>query len=402
MKHMLHNSKFLIVVVALVAFVLAPTASAWGGWEFGIDVRFTGVIDTVGDLDTPWVVGGYTVAMDALTHVVEAGGPAAPGMWADVFAVRQADSSLLAKQITVRKEQVRLRGPITALPAEDDLVGDWAVAGVPVTTTDQTRFMDDGTPFELNDWVEAVMTEDGGTLTAYHIIAIAEREQIEIAGEIQAFSDTNWVLSSISVAVNTDENDPTHTLILGTPTVGLIAHGALSMLPDGSLKALILKVAWGDLNASPFVGEFQGTIEQLPAMGLRGDWVVDGKTISVMPNTRIHQEKGLAVVGATVYVAGWNTPEKFIASEITVLTSPEEGGMYVRHAGYIEELPANGVIGQWKVGDKMVQVNERTVLRGLTPEVGAVALLDGVLRASDGVIVAMNVRVVKAPPAGAR
>ncbi len=394
MKHILRNSKFLVMVIVLLALTLAPAASAWGGWEFGIDVRFTGVITAVGSLETPWAVGGQVVAMDADTYVVEAGGPAEAGMWADVFAVRLADDSLLAKQITVRKEQVRLRGPITALPEDGSLVGAWGVANVPVMTTDDTKFMDDGNPFELDGWVEAIMTEEGGVLTAYQVIAIAAREHVEIGAEIQAFSDTSWTLSGIPVAVNTDQEDPTHTIILGTPVAGLIAHGGLDLLPDGSLKALVLKVAWGDLKASPYVGEFDGAIEQLPESGLRGDWVVDGKTIAVMPNTRIYQEKGLAVLGATVHVVGWIAPEKFIASEITVLVSPEEGGMYTRHAGLIEALPETGLVGDWMVGGKSIAVNERTVLKGITPAVGSVAVLDGVLRESDGVIVAMNLRVL--------
>jgi hypothetical protein len=114
----------------------------------------------------------------------------------------------------------------------------------------------------------------------------------------------------------------------------------------------------------------------------------------VMPNTRIHQDKGLAVVGATVHVTGWWAADKIIATEITVIESPEEGGDYVRMAGIIEALPDDpAYLGEWTVSGEKVLVSDKTQLQGLTPAVGKTARVEGVRRLSDNVIVAGIVRV---------
>jgi hypothetical protein len=116
--------------------------------------------------------------------------------------------------------------------------------------------------------------------------------------------------------------------------------------------------------------------------------------VTIMPNTRIHQEKGLLTVGATVHVAGWKLPhtEAVIASEITVLESAEEGGEFAMFRGEIKGLPTEGKLGEWMIGDQKVIVNEQTQLFGGTPKVGAWAVGGGIKRA-DGSILADRLTV---------
>jgi hypothetical protein len=175
--------------------------------------------------------------------------------------------------------------------------------------------------------------------------------------------------------------------------LGLIAHAAAQTQDDGSLLVKRLRVMWTEKQRPAFVN-FNGTIGKLPDTGLRGEWTVDGKTVQVVPSTRINQEKGLAVVGAEVNVVGVQADGKVVAHLITVLKSPAAGGHPVAFIGRIEDLPSSGLLGDWKVAGRTVAVSASTVLlpKDVAPKVGMWALVEG-LRTSDGVVQARSVRL---------
>ncbi len=372
----------LALIVLLGAVGVAP-AFADAAVEVGFDVRFSGVITTVGAAGEAWVIGGQTVATDDMTNVILTVSPATPGQWAEVAAAKLDDGSLLAKQITVRPEQVRLRGMVTDIP--ETTAGAWVIAGVTVNVTEDTRISERSGKVVEGRWVEAVMTEDQGVLTATIIVGIGDQDAVMVSGEIQQFNDTEWVISGIPLSITPD------TLISGTPVVGLIGHAAADLQDDGTLVAKVLRVAWIDRTMPP-VADFVGEIEALPQVGLRGIWTVDGQEVIVLANTRIHQEKGLAVVGATVHVVGWTLGGKLLATEITVISSPEQGGEYVIGNGVIETLPADIHDGIWTISGVKVLVNDNTSVFGQRIEVGKTARYEGVKRA-DGVVVASLIRV---------
>lgn len=382
----------LLAVLTLAAVAMVPALAAPAEVELGFDVRFTGVITAVGAAaGDPWTIGGQTLATDGDTMIMLTTATAEPGMWADVAAKVQPDNSLLAKQITVRPPEVRLKGIVSAKP-ETGTVGDWVIAGVTVKVVEDTVVAARGAAVGIDSWVEAVLVEaPAGVLTAKRIVAISALDAVEISGAIQSFSDTQWVLSSIPLAVNSD------TLISGTPVVGLIAHAAAQLQDDGTLLAQGLRVSWIAQNSLRPLVNFDGVVEKLPASSLRGEWTVSGQTVMTLPNTRINQERGLAVVGATVNVVGWNIGGKVYASQITVLSSPVEGGEFVWFAGLIEALPADGILGEWAVSGVKVLVTDQTKVEGSTPAVGLSARVEGARRASDGVVIASTVRVRAVP-----
>ena len=389
-KFAMRNIAWLLAVLVLtvVALPALPAAAEADGGN-PVDLRFTGVITAAGGPNEPWTVGPQTVATDARTVLVLTVQPAAPGLWAEVDAMRQADGSYLAKRIMVLPEAVRLRGVVSARPEAAAGVGDWVIAGVIVKVTADTKIGTRGGPVGVGNWVEAVMTEDGGVLTAQRIIGIEPQDTVEVTGEVQSAGLDSWVLSSIKLNLNTD------TLLGDQPAevAGLIAHAAAQTQEDGSLLAKRLRVMWAEKQRPAFV-KFDGVIEKLPEPGLRGEWMVGGKTVAVLPSTRINQEKGLAVVGAEVNVAGVQADGKVVAHQITVLKSPATGGRPVAFIGRIEGLPASGVLGNWKVANRTVVVSAGTVLmpKDVTPKVGMWALVEG-LRAPDGVVQARAVRI---------
>jgi len=62
--------------------------------------------------------------------------------------------------------------------------------------------------------------------------------------------------------------------------------------------------------------EFYGTVEKMPAGGQVGQWVIDGKTVNVVKDTKLDQDHGPFAVGAFVKVEGIEFEGKFIATEI--------------------------------------------------------------------------------------
>lgn len=396
-------SRIAVVVVALfalVAMALVPAAPV-EAVDVGFDVRFTGVVQTVGSDTEPWVIGGQTVMTDEDTTMIKLVEPTV-GVWADVAAKKNADGTLDAVQITVRQELARLRGVLMSKPAETE--GEWVVAGVTIMATADTKISSRSSEIAVGKWVEVVMTEDKGVLTARTIAGIGEQDAVIVNGEIQEVTDAYWVISSIKVYIQPDGEGK--TVISGEPVVGLIGRAAAELQEDDSLLAIALRVAWIDrTELKPYI-ELDGTVTAMDVSRMPKTITVEtdddpamSYTIHLMPNSRIHQEKGLLTVGAEVHVVGWQYDGgKVIASEITVVNSPEEGGEFVTFRGEIMALPDGGLLGEWKIGDMTVIVNEQTqrVGWGKEPKVGGWAVGGGVKRA-DGTIVATRV-VVFAPP----
>jgi len=389
----------LVAIFALATLVLAPAAPTAAA-DLGFDVRYTGVIETVGTDTQAWVIGGQKLATDSATLIRLLEEPAAPGLWADVYAKKQADNSLLAKQITVRKEQVRLDGVLSAKPGSGN-VGEWVIAGVTVAVTADTKISTRAGDIAVGSWVEAVMTEDKGVLTADQILSIGEQDAVLVSGEIQEVTSTYWVLSGIKLMLKPESSAGANdgTLISGKPVVGVIAHGAADLQEDNSLLARGLRVGWIDNNELVPATDFSGKVTAITVAKLLKTLTVEATdpamtyTVQVMPNSRIHQEKGLLVVGATVHVTGWQyAVGQVIGSEITVISSPQAGGEYKTFAGEIKSLPASGTAGEWMVGTQKIVVDDQTQMIGAAPKVGAWAVGGGIKRA-DGSILAQRVTI---------
>ena len=393
-RQLARGAVYILAVVALIGMALVPAAPA-AAFDLGFDVRFTGVIQTVGGDGQAWVIGGQTLATDSSTAVIKLVEPAAPGLWADVAAKKQADGSLLARQITVRQEQVRLRGILTARPETN--TGDWVIAGVTVKGTEDTKTSARSGEITVGKWVEAVMTEEGGALTARQIFAVGDQDAVTVSGEIQAIDAAYWLVSGIKLNIQAEGDEK--TLVSGTPVVGLITHAAAQLQEDGTLLAQGLRVAWIDRTAVNPAMQIEGKVTALeafrPVRTMKVETAAPAMTytVQILPNTRIHQEKGLLSVGATVHVTGWSfEAEKLLATEITVLESGEQGGEFAMFRGEIKSLPAEGILGEWLVGDQKVIVNAQTQVLGGTPRVGAWTVGGGIKRA-DGSILAGRLTV---------
>jgi hypothetical protein len=341
----------------LLALLVLPVAPTFAGTGPTLDVKFSGVIDVVpAAAGEPWQVAGYSLAVNEATNVRLTKGPAAAGMWADVTAQRLADNSLLATNIVVRSPEVRLRGPLSDKP--EDGIGAWTVAGQTIWCTEDTSINQRSGPVEVGQWVEVhAVEEPEGTLTAVRIRGIEAAEDAVVYGAIQSFGSALWMLSSIPVAVTAD------TLILGEPRNGLLATAAAD-LTDTGLSARVFKVAWQEPKGQRQPVHLVGLIEEMPENGLIGLWQVAGQTVEVRESTLIVQVKGLAQVGARVYVIGLQSADRILATNVIVLSSPSGSGRTFNLRGNIEALPESGLRGTWTIAGLQAEVTRQTRIHG--------------------------------------
>src|SRR5262245_49544930 len=140
--------------------------------------------------------------------------------------------------------------------------------------------------------------------------------------------------------------------------------------------------------------EFRGVIEALPnTAGFIGDWKVSGRTVHVSATTKIDQEDGKVMVGATVKVEGVvQTDNSVTAREIEVKSAQDKEFEFT---GVVETLPDTmGRIGDWKVSGTVVHVTAATMIKqdNAPVAVGDKVEVEGAKRA-DGSVDAFEIEV---------
>ncbi|MBS1251491.1 MAG: hypothetical protein MAG451_00524 [Anaerolineales bacterium] len=144
--------------------------------------------------------------------------------------------------------------------------------------------------------------------------------------------------------------------------------------------------------------KFYGTVEQLPATGVVGTWIISGRVTTVTVTTEVEQEHGQAAVGAYVEVEGNLQPDGSVAAtKIEVKRGAGSGGGgvgYIKFYGLIEDLPATGLAGDWVVGGRLVHVGSNTRIEqehGVV-QIGAFVEVKGTQQ-SDGSVNASKIEV---------
>jgi hypothetical protein len=373
-----HAIAGLAIALALVVSLVLPAGAAMAQEDDdAYAVQWSGVVDAVAA--DQWIVAGQAVAISPTTTIPSTGAME-PGMWADVQATRDGDT-LVARRITVSPPEMRLRGAISFIP--EGRVGEWIIGGQSFQVTTDTAISDRGGPVEVGAWVQVAALQEGNELVAQRIRAIDPLPAVEVYGAIQAFSDVQWTISGISLAIDGD------TLISSEPRMGLLANAAAALQTDNSLLALRIRVLWQEHGGPQPPITLTGVIEQMPPNGQVGQWIVAGINVVVSRNTQINQSNGMAVVGAEVTVIGHQADGTIVAREIVVINSPVAGEP-VRFHGRIEVLPNNGLLGAWVIAGRTVHVTENTsVLGERFARVGAVAQVWGIVQPS-GEVVATN------------
>lgn len=269
-----------------------------------------------------WNVGGHKLNVVAATTIIQDKGLVAVGALVEVLAVLKS-GVLEAVRIEVKQANgnsagfLKFFGTITALPAAQNFVGDWTVAGKTVHVTATTRINQEKGKVAVNAVVSVVGNQraDGSV----------DATEIEVKNENNAPTGTTGFISFFG----TISSAPTTAgfigdWVVGTKTIHVtattkieqeratVAPGALveikgNLRSDGSIDAtkIEVKAASSTGGAVATFIEIVGTIKALPAtVNLVGDWTVDTRTVRVTATTFIKRESSAVAVGGLVEVKG--------------------------------------------------------------------------------------------------
>ena len=132
-----------------------------------------------------------------------------------------------------------------------------------------------------------------------------------------------------------------------------------------------------------------------------GTWRIAGQDVIVDGSTRIDESDGAAVGGAQVEVKGFRDgANRLLATRIKVESGNGGGGgggntsTITKWRGFIEKLPATGLMGEWQVGGRTFTVNSQTQLPNPAAayKVGAWVKVQAV-QASGGAVTAHEVEL---------
>ena len=299
-----------------------------------------------------------------------------------LFALSQL---LFGAQALAKDGIIEIDGIVQAMPA-GGLVGDWTIAGKAVRTDASTSFDQQRGSVAVGAIVEVkAVAQTSGALLAQSIevqqaaaipgshgssggVDDGAAQEGEVTGPIQSLPPSGtsgtWTVAGRQV------------IVVGTTVIRLdgaiIAVGAIVQVhgtadASGALIASDIEVksttSAETPNPSIAAGnlELLGTIDTLPSGGLLGTWTVAGESFTVDASTTLDSEHGAFVLGATVEVNGIKQNDGTLLAR-TIETKTGQGAAVpdARFWGHIVALPSAGLVGIWKVDDKLVDVSNRT------------------------------------------
>jgi hypothetical protein len=201
------------------------------------------------------------------------------------------------------------------------------------------------------------------SIIPYSTALAKDDDEVEVLGLIESLPSNGligeWRISGRTFRVSSATNiDQEH----GQAVVGAFVEAKGRPQTDGSIEATKIEVKSSPGGGSGTFLELNGVVESLPSSGLIGEWRVSGQIVRVDAATIINQELGSVVVGTTVEVKGFSQTDGSIkATRIEVKSQPGGStGSFIEFYGLIESLPANGLIGDWRVGGWLVNVDSST------------------------------------------
>ncbi|MEZ4836230.1 MAG: DUF5666 domain-containing protein [Caldilineaceae bacterium] len=335
--------------------------------------------------DAAITVSGIDLGRTTTTLIV---GDLAVGDRVKVAAAVQTDGSLLALQVSSATappdddddneddtSPIELKGVVVDRP-ENGNIGQWNISGIMVTVNDQTEVRYHVSDLIPGAWVKVEGTADGsGGIVAGEFRATESRRYHKLEGILDSLNDQEVVVSGITLKLAENvklEDDPT----VGQPVEVKANYNE----DEDMLYAFLIEGEQEDDDDYDHhdTRHFVGTIKQLPADGMFGEWQVGRKTIVVTPSTVIHEHKGFVEEGARVRVEILKKRDRhdggpYTAVKVVVLRGAhhdhhddddDDHNRYVEFKGYIRDLPDEGLRGEWLVDETTVIVTEKTRLKG--------------------------------------
>lgn len=354
----------------------------------GIPVKFLGKVEklpsTAGRIGD-WVISGRAVKVTDKTALR---GDVMIGSWVDLEGVVQLDGSIIATKIELRPSidppqlYVNFKGTIETLPNTNNFIGDWKVSGRVVHVTDKTSIGQERGKVAVGATVEISGTlANDGSVSALKIAVSATPtpNAIRFTGVVSFLPPSNgtvpgyigdWKVGdrTVHVVVATKVSEEKARAAVGA-TVEVVG----TERQDKSVDATTIEVKQAPGGGAATYVRFFGTLTKLPEAsiqignGLAGDWIVGGKTVHVVSQTRISREHGRVEVGAYLEIEGNQRTDGSIdpvGIEVERDASAPTGTIgYINFYGPIRTLPATAsLVGDWVVDGKTVHVATATKL----------------------------------------
>lgn len=204
----------------------------------------------------------------------------------------------------------------------------------------------------------------------------------------------DWVVSGRTVRVSITTHIKLEDGVLADVDAFVEVKG--SLLPDGSVIATQIEVTDGPGVVRGV--DFRGIVETLPSGGLSGDWVIGGITVHVSSATRIRLERGPVALNAFVQAKGFIESDGSVTAEELDVEAAPGSSRQIDLRGFIDNLPAGGLLGDWVVNGALVHATAATTFRierGVPAEDSLVEL-KGLLLA-DGSLNATTIEVEAIP-----
>lgn len=302
--------------------------SGGGGGGGTSYIKFYGTIESlpaagwIGD----WTISGRTVHVDSLTRIEQKHGPVAVGAYVEVKGWSQADGSVNATKIEVENGPdggggsggtgyTKFYGTVEQMPS-GGLAGTWIVSARTVYVSNTTWIDERHGPAVVGAYVEVHgYPQADGSVNATKIEVKASPGGSSGGGTYTKFYGTveqmpsgtfvgTWLISGrVTTVTASTRIDQEH----GPAVVGAYVEVEGYLQADGSVNATKIEVkSSSGSGGGGSVGyiKFYGIIEDLPASGWIGDWMVSGRIVHVSNTTRVEQEHGLVRMGAYVEVKG--------------------------------------------------------------------------------------------------
>ena len=344
-KTIRHTTAFTLWLVSLLFYAAAvakdgmgvtPVMDSDGATEISGVVQTMPASGLVGD----WMIAGKAVQTNAATLIDQEDGTVGVGAMVEVEGALQANGSLLASKMEVKigvgpppapggSGDGEFVGPIVSLPV-GGLLGNWNVGGRVVIVVSTTA-----------------LDQEHGSIAVGAIV------------EVGGLPDASGAIVASKIEVKTP------------------APGA----PGGKVPV-------------PGNVELVGKIETLPASGLIGNWQVGGRAVIVSASTVLDSEDGPFIVGASVEAHGaLDAAGALAATKVETTEGNGASEPALEFWGNVVALPtgSTGLIGVWKVDDKLVNVTAATKIDtkdaplavGVAVEVSGWVQPDGMIEAGE-------------------
>ena len=313
-----------------------------------------------------WVVDQYRFRVVAQTEVITNGLTIQTGVWARVEALKDEQQTMEARTVEL---QIAPSGEIfDRVVSMNSATGVWQVGDTEVLVSGQTTIQ--GTPA-----VDALVYVKGqwslAGLAADQAVVQSSVGQVIYQGKIVQQQATQWVVDDVVVDLSDSPS------ILGDPEIGAQVEVYGVETGPRHLRAQAIIVSSGET-------EFQRRDGWL--VSIDGDdfpylWrinLLEGTGIvpvyvAVFENTEIDETAATAGYRTWLDIQADHTGAGYYrARRIVALPRPPKQTI----TGIVEQMPASGTVGQWRISGHRVAVSDDTAIIG-APHLGSLVTVLG-------------------------